>query len=256
MKNLCFIGSFLLFGLDAFSYSFYEGTDQEAVAEFRNYIVEIAGLKTGQSLLDQLEAKMRANKLKIVRGDHLLFSKDTLFLGPVSGRVGCPCRVEAMEHPVWTVGSIEEPYYIAVAHELIHCLHRCESKEKYLRQLQQDACHWQDFFQVCDQEKCKDIRRYKRLCFSAEEERTILGGFDVDGQRNLISEAQLMVEAGLYPRYVYQDHDRHFYECYTILNAILKTFESSSSQEEFWSCHRAATLCTPKRANEEPLSVQ
>lgn len=147
--------------------------------------------------------------------------------------VGCPCSIENIkkidEHSVWPIGSIPEPYYLVVAHELIHSLHYLTNPGIFKQQKLSEPIHWQKYYKNSGNShtrQCSSIYRYRFLFCNAEEERTVLCWFNPNNQLedDGISESRIMIEAWFYPRYAYQENDRSFYECAEILQNIFKFF--------------------------------
>jgi len=95
-------------------------------------------------------------------------------------------------------------------------------------QITSDPTHWKGCYQNLPivghhTPLCGKIDRYNLLFYNAEEERTVLGWFNSGNEfkDDGISESRLMMEVGIYPRYAYQESNRHFYECSEILEILI-----------------------------------
>lgn len=149
----------------------------------------------------------------------------TFGLNPLES-VGHSCK------PFFEIGTIVYPFFLTLGHELIHLLHFLDDSRRFRMNLTSELDI--TFWDLYGGDNDRSMALWKNL----EEQITVIGTPKGDA-REEISEAALLVEFGISPRYAYQGKDSPFYEHPSLIEKIFKRFTNDQElTRERWEFDR------------------
>jgi hypothetical protein len=201
---------------------------------------EADGQKGGYAPTDYLVIEINFSRLESER-----------FLSRISTFGAAPVQpVGHSPDPFFEIGTIVYPFFLTLGHELIHVLHFLDNPRVFRDNLtsELDITFWSLYGGDSD----RSIALWKNL----EEQITVIGTpAGVRGEE--ISEASLLVEFEITPRYAYQPSDRPFYEYPGIIERVFGRFpDCVALRKEEWQFDAVTALTSPlnpadlKRVNE------